>query len=70
MYKRQEYICFMLVLFTPAAIAGIYIFMLFAGISSGLMISVCIMNMGIKGMFISVSYTHLIYFVRRLRGYY
>ena len=42
----------MLVLFTPAAIAGIYIFMLFAGISSGLMISVCIMNMGIKGMFI------------------
>ena len=50
--RLKEYICFMLVLFTPAAIAGIYIFMLFAGISSGLMISVCIMNMGIKGMFI------------------
>ena len=34
--RLKEYICFML----------------FAGISSGLMISVCIMNMGIKGMFI------------------
>ena len=55
--RLKEYICFMLVLFTPAAIAGIYIFMLFAGISSGLMISVCIMNMGIKGMFVYIVMT-------------
>ena len=55
--RLKEYMCFMLVLFTPAAIAGIYIFMLFAGISSGLMISVCIMNMGIKGMFVYIVMT-------------
>ena len=44
--RLKEYICFMLVLFTPAAIAGIYIFMLLAGISSALMISVGIMTAG------------------------
>lgn len=50
--RLKEYLCFLLVLFTPAAIAGIYIFMFFVGISLGLMISVCVMNMGIKGMLI------------------
>ena len=60
--RLKEYMCFMLVLFTPAAIAGIYIFMLFAGISSGLMISVCIMNMGITGM-INIKKTVIVIFI-------
>lgn len=50
--RLKEYLCFLLVLLTPVSIAGIYIFMLFAGISLGLMISVCVMNMGINGMMI------------------
>mgnify|MGYP002518916997 CR=1 FL=1 len=50
--RLKEYLCLMLVTFTPAAMVGIYFLMLYVGISCGLMISVCVMNMGIKGMFI------------------
>ena len=50
--RLKEYIGLWLVLLTPAAITGIYVFMAVVGISTGMMVSVSVMNMGVKGMFI------------------
>lgn len=50
--RLKEYIGLWLVLLTPAAIAGIYVFMAVVGVSTGMMVSVSVMNMGVKGMFI------------------
>lgn len=50
--RIKEYVGFILILFTPAALLGAYMFMAFIGISTGMMVSVCVMNMGIKGMLI------------------
>ncbi len=50
--RLKEYLCLLLVIFTPVAIAGIYFLVFFVGVSCGLMISVCVMNMGIRGVLI------------------
>ena len=58
--RLKEYIGLWLVLLTPAAITGIYVFMAVVGISTGMMVSVSVMNMGVKGMFI---YAAAVFFI-------
>lgn len=48
--RLKEYICLLLVMFTPVCLLGTYAFMLYAGVSMGIMVSVSVMNMGLKGM--------------------
>ena len=55
--RIKEFALFILLLITPVAVPAVYIIFGIIGMSVGMVVSVSVMNMGIKGMFVYIVMT-------------